>query len=83
LRTIFVKQAKAVSQDPGKEILVLVGHGATLDTNNEAQSQELSCAANYVRTKLGLAGSIGVTVRENWPDPLRSPPPRRLSRSRA
>lgn len=68
LRTIFMKQAKAVSQDPSKEILLLVGHGAKWDANNEAQKQELSCAANYVRTKLGFAGSIGVTVREDWPD---------------
>jgi hypothetical protein len=68
LRTVFMKQATAVSQGPGNEILVLVGHGARLDANNEAQKKELSCAANYVKTKLGFAGAIGVTVREDWPD---------------
>lgn len=67
-REIFVKQAMAVSNDPPTEILVLVGHGARADANNEAQIAELSCAASYVEKKLEFSGSTGLTVREDWPE---------------
>ncbi|KCZ70854.1 hypothetical protein ANME2D_02879 [Candidatus Methanoperedens nitroreducens] len=68
LREIFVKQVKSVSQDPKNEIIVLVGHGARNDFNDEAQKKELSNAASYVKSKMGFAGSTGVTAREDWPD---------------
>lgn len=67
LREIMVKQAKAASHDPSQEILVFVGHGAKADSNNNAQIKELTCAANYAKTKLGFADAFGVTVREDWP----------------
>ena len=53
---------------PAKEIVVLVGHGAESDTNDNAQKQELSCAANFVQNTMGFAGSTGVTAREDWHD---------------
>jgi hypothetical protein len=68
LRNIFVKQAKAVSENPGDEILVLVGHGARSNFNDDAQEAELSNAAAFVKKKMGFADSIGVTAREDWPD---------------
>lgn len=67
LRNIFVKQAKAVSENSSDEILVLVGHGARSDFNDDAQETELSNAAAFVKKKMGFAGSIGVTAREDWP----------------
>jgi hypothetical protein len=67
LREIFVKQAKSVSHEPKNEVIVLVGHGAKKDFNDEAQKKELSNAASYVKSKLGFAGSTGVTAREDWP----------------
>lgn len=68
LKKIFVKQAKAVSENPQNEVLVLVGHGAKADTNDAAQEKELSNAAMYVEMKMGFADSIGVTAREDWPN---------------
>jgi hypothetical protein len=67
LRNIFVKQAKAVSENPRNEILVLVGHGARSYTNNVAQQQELTNAAAFVERKMKFADSVGVTAREDWP----------------
>lgn len=67
LRGIFVKQAKAVSENPKEEIVVLVGHGAKSDTNDAAQEAELSRAAAYVEKKMKFKDSIGVTAREDWP----------------
>ena len=66
LREIFVKQADAVSQSPGNEILVLVGHGARNDSHNDAQDAEMSCAAEYVEAKLGFADSAALIIREDW-----------------
>jgi len=68
LREIFLKQVSEVSTLPAKEIVVLVGHGAESDTNDNAQKQELSCAANFVQNTMGFAGSTGVTAREDWHD---------------
>lgn len=67
LRNIFVKQAKAVSENPKTELLVLVGHGARSNANDLAQQQELSNAAAFVEKKLKFADSVGVTAREDWP----------------
>ena len=47
---------------------MLVGHGAGKDFQDESQQMELSNAASYARSRLGGAGSIGVTAREDWPD---------------
>lgn len=68
LKKIFLKQAKAASEDPGNELLVLVGHGARSDTNDMHQEAELSRAAAFVEKKMKFAGSMGVTAREDWPD---------------
>lgn len=67
LRGIFVKQAKAVSENPKHEILVLVGHGARSDANDMAQQQELTNAASFVKKKMKFADAFGVTAREDWP----------------
>lgn len=67
LRDIFLKQAKAVSENPRDEVLVLVGHGARSDTNDMYQEMELSNAAAYVERKMKFADSVGVTAREDWP----------------
>ena len=45
---MFLKQARAVSDNPRNEILVLVGHGASPDTNDLHQEMELARAAEYV-----------------------------------
>jgi hypothetical protein len=68
LREIFVKQVAQVSTTPEDEIIVLVGHGARSDTNDNAQKLELSCAADYAATKSNFAGSLAVTAREDWHD---------------
>ncbi|AIC15522.1 hypothetical protein [Nitrososphaera viennensis] len=67
LKDIFVKQAREVSTDPANEIVVLVGHGARSDTNDNAQKAELATAAAYVEDKMNFAGSLAVTAREDWP----------------
>jgi hypothetical protein len=68
LREIFVKQVAEVSTAPEKEIIVLVGHGARSDTNDNYQKLELGCAADYAATKSNSAGSLAVTAREDWHD---------------
>jgi hypothetical protein len=68
LREIFVRQVAEVSATPEKEIIVLVGHGARSDTNDNYQKQELVCAADYAATKSNSAGSLAVTAREDWHD---------------
>jgi hypothetical protein len=42
------KQARAVSDNPRNEILVLVDHGARSNTNDLQQEMELARAAEYV-----------------------------------
>jgi cobalamin biosynthesis Co2+ chelatase CbiK len=44
----ILKQARAVSDNPRNEILVLVGHGARSDTNDLHQEMELARAAENV-----------------------------------
>jgi hypothetical protein len=68
LRKIFFEQAKAVSEKPRDEILVLVGHGARSDTNDMNQVAELARAAKYVENRMNFADSTAVTAREDWPD---------------
>lgn len=68
LRNIFLEQAEAVSEDAENEILVLVGHGARSDANDNAMKEEMANAAAYVEKKMKFADSIAVTAREDWPD---------------
>jgi hypothetical protein len=42
------KQARAATDNPRNEILVLVGRGARSDTNDLHQEMELARAAEYV-----------------------------------
>ena len=55
LRDIFVKQAREVSDNPRNEILVLIGHGAESDTNDDAQVEELTRAAEYAERRMRFA----------------------------
>jgi hypothetical protein len=68
LRDIFLKQARAVSDNPRNEILVLVGHGARSDTNDMHQEMELARAAEYVEGRMKFADSAAFTTREDGPD---------------
>ena len=68
LKNIFLEQAQQVSENPKKEILVLVGHGARSDTNDMAQVLELGNVADYVKKKLKFQAAVGVTAREDWPE---------------
>jgi hypothetical protein len=68
LRDIFVKQAREVSDNPRNEILVLIGHGARSDTNDDAQVEELTRAAEYAERRMRFADSAAFTAREDWPE---------------
>jgi hypothetical protein len=68
LREIFLKQTRAVSDSPRNEILVLLGHGARADSNDNAQKMELSRAAEYVEKRMRFADSAAFTAREDWPE---------------
>jgi hypothetical protein len=68
IRNAFVEQAVQISENPKKEILVLVGHGARSDTNDMYQVLELGNLADYVKKKLKFQAAIGVTAREDWPE---------------
>jgi hypothetical protein len=68
IRNAFVEQAVQISENPKKEILVLVGHGARSDTNDMYQVLELGNLADYVKKKLKFKAAIGVTAREDWPE---------------
>jgi hypothetical protein len=68
LRNIFVKQAREVSDNPRNEILVLIGHGARSDTNDDAQVEELTRAAEYAERRMRFADSAAFTAREDWPE---------------
>ena len=68
LKQIFLKQAVSAIDNPKKEILVLVGHGARSDTNDLYQKMELTTVANYVEKKLQFADSLAFTAREDWPN---------------
>jgi hypothetical protein len=46
LQDIFVKQARAVSDNPRNEIVVLIGHGARSNTNDMQQERELAMQQN-------------------------------------
>ena len=68
IRNAFVEQAEQISENPKKEILVLVGHGAKSDTNDMYQVLELGNLADYVKKKLKFQAAVGVTAREDWPE---------------
>jgi hypothetical protein len=68
IRNAFVEQAQQISENPKKEILVLVGHGARSDTNDMYQVLELGNLADYVKKKLKFQAAVGVTAREDWPE---------------
>ena len=68
IRNAFVEQAVQISENPKKEILVLVGHGARSDTNDMYQVLELGNLADYVKKKLKFKAAVGVTAREDWPE---------------
>ena len=68
IRNAFVEQAVQISENPKKEILVLVGHGARSDTNDMYQVRELQNVADYVQYKMGFREALAVTAREDWPE---------------
>jgi hypothetical protein len=68
IRNAFVEQAVQISENPKKEILVLVGHGARSDTNDMYQVLQLGNLADYVKKKLKFQAAVGVTAREDWPE---------------
>jgi hypothetical protein len=68
LKNAFLEQAQQISENPKKEILVLVGHGAKSDTNDMAQVQELENTAEFVQKKMKFKDAIAVTAREDWPE---------------
>lgn len=70
----LLDRAKALSQDPSKETIILVAHGTASDARNSEWEKNLESLASLMRSKGGekFREIKTATWREDWPD-LREP----------
>lgn len=66
----LLDRAKALSQDPRKETVILVAHGTSSNARNAEWEQNLEALAAHMRAKGGdqFRAIKTATWREDWPD---------------
>jgi sirohydrochlorin cobaltochelatase len=75
---ILLDHAREISQDPGKEAVLVVGHGPERDDDNAGDLKVLQGHAQYVRENGGFADARAVNLQDDAPGPVRAANVRRL-----
>lgn len=67
---VLLQRALEVSQDPARETVILLAHGAGNDEDNRFWIEQMERQAEFIRAKTsGKFKAIkSATVRENWPE---------------
>lgn len=65
---VLVERARALSQEPGRESLLILGHGPEDDAENERWLARIDARAETVRRALPFRRVQVETLREDWPE---------------
>lgn len=68
---ILLDRAKAMSRNPSKEYVILVGHGPLKEEDNELWLKYMDNLARAVQTHGGFAGVFSATIRDDSPPDVR------------
>jgi sirohydrochlorin ferrochelatase len=68
---ILYDRAKAMSREPGKEYVVLVGHGPLKDEDNELWLSYMNNLAHSMQKRGGFAGVFTATLRDDAPSAVK------------
>ena len=69
---IIITRAASISQDPSREVLILVAHGPTPDDDNRKWLADMKALAEWMRPKTQYKRIEYLTVRDDAPDPIRA-----------
>jgi sirohydrochlorin ferrochelatase len=67
----FCQRAKALSRAPGKETILIVGHGPNEDDNNLKWLATFNRYAQDLKSSCGFSGAAGYTLRDDAPEEIR------------
>lgn len=65
---VLVERARALSQDPARESVLILGHGPEDDAENERWLARIDARASAVRGALPFRRVQVETLREDWPE---------------
>lgn len=65
---VLVERARALSQDPGRESVLILGHGPEDDGENQRWLARIDVRAEAVRRALPFRRVQVETLREDWPE---------------
>lgn len=65
---VLVERARALSQDPARESVLILGHGPEDDAENERWLARIDARAATVRGALPFRRVQVETLREDWPE---------------
>jgi sirohydrochlorin ferrochelatase len=68
---ILLDHAKQISQDPGKELVIIAGHGPSSAEDNAEELRVLSGLARIVKQDGGFADVRGMTLQDDAPPEIR------------
>jgi sirohydrochlorin ferrochelatase len=71
--TVLADRAAALSRDPKREDVLIIGHGSGDDAENERLITCIEARAEAVREALPFRRVQVVTLREDWPDKREGP----------
>ena len=77
---ILVDRAATISQNPSKEVVVLVAHGPVPDEENLIWLKEMRLLADRMQTKTSYAGIVYLTVRDDASEAVRTQATKELRR---
>lgn len=65
---VLIERARALSQDPARESVLILGHGPEDDAENERWLARIDARAEAVRAALPFRRVQVETLREDWPE---------------
>jgi hypothetical protein len=68
---ILLDYAYEISENPGKEFVIIAAHGPVFESDNDKVMAELETLAKYMREDGDFAGVAGITLQDDAPPEVR------------
>jgi hypothetical protein len=69
---ILFDHTRAISTDPAKEVVILLGHGPTFDHENEIELKHIATHAARIKARGRFADAKGLTLQDDAPEAIRA-----------
>ena len=69
---ILITRAASISNEPAREVVIMVAHGPTSDENNNKWLADMKELAELIRAQTQYKRIEYLTVRDDAPDPIRA-----------